>query len=43
MDMYQKREMRKKQKNEPNKNGSDKIVVNCDVGINGNHPENAEK
>lgn len=44
MDMYQKRKIRaeKKMKSEDEK-GFSKMSINCDVEINGNHPESAEK
>lgn len=37
MDMYQKRKVRQEKKNCNQEEKLTKVVINCDVGINGNH------
>lgn len=43
MDMYQKREMRKNKKMNKDAKSLPSTNINCDVGINENHPESTEK
>ena len=44
MDMYQKRKMRKEKSiNKKEEVSDNKMNINCDIGINGNHIEIIEK
>lgn len=42
MNMYQKRKERQTKKTENNEKSLSQVVINCDVGINGNHYKSTE-